>query len=1088
MITPEHIDFIIEKINEGDKYLINSIEKPALMKNDKIVECIIENCISIESYELYKYISGIYFNNNKYFEKFIAALINNAQLSTYAIGYINEEEIKDAIFSLSFTKALKYVDLGFSKYYKEEEIEELDDESLCRIVFSIGIDRSFKIKSRTLFVKAIELQYFALINEERITVDNLSLDDIYHCCKYSDSNGYYHFFNDFNIFKYIDLNNIEINDVDTFIKILEMYNVRNTLVDKNIYISNNELLKNMVEKKVNPFIIANIFDKSLFDQELLNIMYVKYHPANFDRAIEILGFDYDKLKLNISNDTLLKKFNRYFEFYSEHIDANDERYRSEVSIDLADAFLVITELQKQELTEELKMKINILVSNIKMYLRNVNYRVDYTELINMILEGKRSPFVFRSLLNVKIRDQKVINFIVTFGNIYGKVYSHDEVESFISLVPSEIIEKVNKKHIIEIMKLLKDLGADEFTTISLAFKIYMALGYERSVSFLSKDPKKNYGLVNVDTLIEMFSGIDLYDTLFVKKGENYVPLLNDVLINMVFGNSNKVLNTPIRNYLLNNEPRLKELELEKERIMKDPNLSKEEKDEAISKATDRCNKYIKSISNFIKQFSTVYNKWDIIEEEFYKKENKSSLKLKINVGVILEILDYIKGLDIELDPEEDKELIESQVFDYFGVDTQFANGATVDQIKQRAIFLSRKMAKVYQKKFPNIEITEGRYTIKVYGPHDRKILSAGYRSGCCFRPMSFADDSGKDYSLLSYCCTTEYGGGVEIIDNEAGDKDKTVMFSPLLRNGNVLMIHSVETKRDGLDKEAADLLVKFASRVIEESARLGDNIEFVTLTNLHYTNNVNNIGMLPSDKKFYIYDVNGEFNRMYNNLSCDHLLLARKEGKTYDDISYGEVDFSYNFGIEETDVLKHASIEPGVVAEVDELIKMKNEITNLSNEWLKQKRTYGDKVSFELLKEIKDKKKVFISKYSVLLRKYKGQDKLVELSRLFRIIQGKDKDKKYVKTIEDLANYTSVTYSENYCILIGLDNKITVISDKELNNADLYKIDEIKELYGFKEKNDKEDILNAVGEIEGNHEIPNKFVSKEDIEKYINVL
>ena len=138
----------------------------------------------------------------------------------------------------------------------------------------------------------------------------------------------------------------------------------------------------------------------------------------------------------------------------------------------------------------------------------------------------------------------------------------------------------------------------------------------------------------------------------------------------------------------------------------------------------------------------------IFPENF--SSNKSKLSIKLNVAycnsAIKKIESNRKKPALEF---RDEPLLNSDVFDYVGYDNQFVSEPA--KAPARAIELSRRMEKVEKKKFPNIELEKDGYTLFVYGPQDRNILSAGFRSGCCFRPRGNADNSGKDNSLLNYC-------------------------------------------------------------------------------------------------------------------------------------------------------------------------------------------------------------------------------------------------------------------------------------------------------------------------------------------------
>ena len=268
-----------------------------------------------------------------------------------------------------------------------------------------------------------------------------------------------------------------------------------------------------------------------------------------------------------------------------------------------------------------------------------------------------------------------------------------------------------------------------------------------------------------------------------------------------------------------------------------------------------------------------------------KQQNKSKLKLKLNISKVEEIFKIVAQKTPELEVR-DTPLLNSDVFDYVGIDTQYTSYPEL--ARKRAIELSRRMENQTSKKFPNIVKSNGTYTLRVYNPQDRRIISAGYKTNCCFRPNGNADNEGMDNSLLNYCVSNEYGGGLEIVD----DKGKVIMFSPLLRNGNVLMIHSIESnygENPEIMQQVHELLKEYATECISTSYENGDEIDFVTITNLHYLNTKFTEGFLPKNAEFSLFDEKEMFKDAYTNLDSGHAVLAHKEGKTFSDIKYGKV-------------------------------------------------------------------------------------------------------------------------------------------------------------------------------------------------------
>ena len=1044
MIKQYHVQRLInwheKNLNNGHGFI--DICQNGLLVFDEYVDYIIKHIKDQSDYfkdsDREFYLNSIYKVNRKRFADYVSALEKDECLTTALVNKL-DKEIQDYLFTLPSAIRLKYSDLAYFDYYKTEEIEQLDDDllsTLCHnLITLLGVPNQQKqIESRKVFFWALKWNYSALISDRIVTYPHLSLEEIYN---YYNTN---YVSMDINLLDYIDYSQINENNLDLFIKCLQM----NANIKK---INDERLLNLMLAKNIDGKAIYCCFDKEMIPKDVINKMYESYSLGELRTFLKIQGIDvYD---LDVRYDVLLEKLNNSNVLSNEPIDnqSNKRSYRELVYDltgnyytfeDVIELLFIISKLRKYKNDEQIENKISFAINKVKSFLGGY-----YTagiesieELIDLIINGERSPFVLYMLIGKYNQyhqyHPKLIKYIIRFGNVFD-----DDVKEFIYTIPIEVIEKANKKHIIEIMNLLRSLeGYNEIFTekhvIRLAFNIYMTLGYERSVSFLSTDPKKNYGPVNFSILQEMFNDVSLSDILMIKSGNGFLPMVNEKLINMVFGNSNKVANTPIRNVLNDNQDRLNVLLSEIEAIRRNPNLSEEQKEAEITKAEEKCNKYLKEVNDFVRKYAVCVNKWDIIEEEFLKKQNRTKNKLKLTPGIVNSILSNMSNNTIILDDELDRPLKDSKVFDY-----------VEDYNRARAIDLSRRMSNVSCKKFPRLQLSDGNYQIRIYDAQDRNILCAGYQSSCCFRPNGCADDNGKDYSLLTYCCTTEYGGGVEIVDSN----DKMLMFSPIIRNGNVLMIHSVETS-GGFDEKCARLLEKFARKIIEESEKVGDNIDFVTLTNLHHVELVHFLGVLPDSKRFRIFDKNNSFTGMYNNLAGrEHLILASKKGKTTNDIEYGPVNYSYIHDANTNTFTKSVMFNPDIVKIVIELLLLKSEIIDLTNE---RTNTKDERLSYQLLLQINERKRVYLDKYSILLKENFGIDYLQELNNIVTNINIMDDDINF--TLQNLMGYRHAIYNPFCCILIDEEGVPSYIVKKDASPDIMNLISETARLYGLSDE------------------------------------
>jgi len=742
-------------------------------------------------------------------------------------------------------------------------------------------------------------------------------------------------------------------------------------------------------------------------------MIPSFYPDAFDddaleRTYKLLLFD-DFKKLNVVH----KDYNRTMSAIKFHSKEELEHYAKwELKICfITNAMIIVKKYQDSDWkSEELDQIQQLLLNKVKqtLLLRSLD-PVEIDNLINKILNGTRNPFTLEY-----VKTEKSLHIAANYDDILdGETFER------ISNISDEVLKRINKKHLNEIIRLLHEHNVSNQLVIFLAINMYVSIGLSRSKDLLNKNMDKNYGPITPENLYTLFLDISSTDVLFKEEGNGYVPEYNEQWIKLIFGENYKIKNTPIRNFLNDGKDKGEEIEILKEKIEKDLTLTDTEKREKIQEIDKQAEKYTMELAEFFGLIGRSFREWDIIEEEFFKSEKKTKLKQKLNLKKINEILKLIdsKRKMPDLEPR-DKPLLETDVFEYVGYDTQFTVNS--EYAPARAVELSRKMEHITKKKFPNISLENNGYTLNVFSPQDRRIISAGYRSRCCFRPNGNADNSGGNNSLMTYCVETEYGGGIEVVDKDG----KTIMFSPILRSGNTLMIHSLETNKEGkkLPLEVHQLLKNFSKKVIEESEKNNDDISFVTTTDLHGNLDYQFIvGVLPNDKEFKIYNIDNKFDDMYHNLGqVSHRVLSVKEGKTFNDIYYGPVEYSYHYPPRKRNGYHYLGMNPEEKQIIKKLNDLKNLIINLSNRRSVAKMTGDESISYELLAQIKNAKKEYLSQYKLLLSKTNGKDLFEEYRQATSLVQ-------YVNTelgIELSDDINEITYGEDWYIIIDEQNNI----------------------------------------------------------------
>ena len=606
--------------------------------------------------------------------------------------------------------------------------------------------------------------------------------------------------------------------------------------------------------------------------------------------------------------------------------------------DKNDCYLVsLYQKQDEELNKYIKELLNERIS--EKVPQGEMSRIDPKDIdsyVENLLRNNLSVFYIPNKLS-----KKSLMYMSRIGNI-----RNDGDNDYVNTMLDETIEKTNRGHIDQLRGLLE---TDEYkgASLELVHKMYETIGFERSSHLLTG----KYGRISRDNLYNIFKDVNNRDVIFEPDGKRFKPVLNEDFINTFFGQNYKIDDTPIKRYLGSNKVRY--------------DLNPEER-----QTEEKQNKNARTMFS---KFSKILSEWDIIEEEYIRMESKSKLKLKKNPEVINKLVDCVESTRGVRVTEQDEKLLNTDIMNYIS-DTQYVD-STYKAPFQRALELSRNQEKCNSKKFPKVDLEDERAKVTVFHPQDREILTMGYKSGCCLRPCGNADNSGKDdTSLLAYCTSSEYAGGIKIENSTGG----LLMFSPLIRSGNMLMIHSIETL--GMNNEELELvhenLVKWSEKVIEESSKVEgkDGIRAVAITDLHHLDKRYTKGTLTT-RRFEVYD-NGEFNG-YSNLDNAHEIIAIEEGYTEKDLYCGRVDYTYEYPNNDiTHDSRFASVNPENIGELKRLDELKSEISVLSNS-RKQCMDAHDEIGARKIYEHILKTKIeYLEKFRVFVKEKESYDKI----------------------------------------------------------------------------------------------------------------
>lgn len=611
------------------------------------------------------------------------------------------------------------------------------------------------------------------------------------------------------------------------------------------------------------------------------------------------------------------------------------------------------------------------------------------ELLLMAISGKRNPYYF---INIKNRNHYL--FVKNFADI------PKELGPFVSRLSLDILNNMNPKHLKIFMVLLKDKGFDYVDALKMAMQVYHVLGYFKGRDLL----QDKYGEISKSKLKNIFGNIDLSETVY--NLDTKEPLINTVVINLILGESFHVLDTPIKKYLNGN--------------------------------SDENTKF------FLENLHLVLNNWDLINQEYIRMSNLETLKLRLNISQIRVILNNIIDMNRDIKRKEsfrgrkktryekipdfeirDLPLLESDLFDYVGT----INKYVVDprNAPTRAVTLSRLMENKTSKKFPEVSINECKNKLFTFHPQDRDIISAGFRTNNCFVPNGSADGFGIGAGLVEYCATTPYGGGIEIRDKVG----KTIAFAPILRNGNVLFIHSVEgIKLTSEEKKMITLFIKaYADEVIRESSEKEGEKGIVAVVSAEEFNidTSSYLEYLEEDKKFHVYDPNGKYDNIYGNFQKNDGVIAYREGCTKEDIKFDyPLDYDYIYSLSELGsnhkVVEFSEEELNIIKDLDEAKMQISEVANTRRILLKNHQSV---LAMELLREIRKIKDMASSKYQELfnISHINRIDQYQEFSSAYQTIKS-IYEETGAKIDFDIYNMKRIYYSDNWFIAVSFDNTL----------------------------------------------------------------
>ena len=359
---------------------------------------------------------------------------------------------------------------------------------------------------------------------------------------------------------------------------------------------------------------------------------------------------------------------------------------------------------------------------------------------------------------------------------------------------------------------------NEKGNILLAHKMYYIFGYENTIELLNG----KHGSFSLYDLYKLFYACDVQQVQFTESNKQLVPMVDTNLINFFIGDK-KDQNTTIKKVLR-------------------------------------------------KELDEVYKSFPFIYNNFKKIQALIGEKIHLN-----KLLPLIKEAMFPLLPSEyklNKELIDKIIKSYGYEDVLELQTedkqATQEAVNQATNFYHNNLEQRQYSSIPRVYgTTNSDYSYEVLKLDDPTAMVVGYETGCCFRLNGLSKD------FLKYCCSSE-NGRIVVVRNEFGE---LVAMTPVVRNGNVIVGNSIESKKTKSEEAKVYNAYKQAMNEIISISIANEEMPIIgaVVTDLH--GNVSHHSKGKLDKNISPIYETGSF---YNNYESPQHLVSIVEGQTPD--------------------------------------------------------------------------------------------------------------------------------------------------------------------------------------------------------------
>ena len=310
-------------------------------------------------------------------------------------------------------------------------------------------------------------------------------------------------------------------------------------------------------------------------------------------------------------------------------------------------------------------------------------------------------------------------------------------------------------------------------------------------------------------------------------------------------------------------------------------------------------------SDIYKRWYYLYNRYDEILD---KCHNEITMKKVLS---ILETEKYDVNRKI-IKPDvynlNDNEFLENIIL---GNKTNSSNDTVLTSIVE----IYRKMKKRIESSIPYVEgESENGYKYQMMKFDDPKIFELGYMANCCIRTLDIA----HKHLLHAALCRN---GRILILYDKL---DNIAAFCPLKRNGNVLIVNSIECIDKRLEKKGRFIKEVFKDAimdVVSESRQSSEPIDLVCIGN----SSCLKPDVIPFPKNIKTPTIYEKFDETYKDTDCYHSTLDivyKKNGFNYENIEVKDPHVSYQ---DPRDEVNHFELSESQ-KKADEIINVINSI------------------------------------------------------------------------------------------------------------------------------------------------------------------